>query len=377
MAIKSTFRGLKGILYKEVLQLMRDPIALFFAFFPPLVQVIIFGFAIDTDIKHIPAVIFNLDQRRASREFIQELENTQYLNFVMEVHSEKELARALTSGGKYVGIHIPPDFSDKLARGKPTNILVLIDGSDNTIASQALNVTSNVAFRKSLEELLRESNKTISDIPLDTRPKILYNPDLRSQDFFVPGVIGVALQLSTIILTAFSIVRERERGTLEQLMVTPLSKFGLLLGKIIPYTVLAFALACFLFFIMVVVFRVNIAGNFLLLLTLTVVFIFTNLSIGLLISTKALTQTQAIQMAVATLLPSIFLSGYIFPRFTMPGIFYALSFLIPTTYYMNILRGIILRGAGPLDLGLDIIILSLIGIVLFLLAVKRFKKQIS
>ena len=264
-----------------------------------------------------------------------------------------------------------------MARGKPTNILVLIDGSDNTIASQALNVTSNVVFRKSLEALLRESNKTISDIPLDTRPKILYNPDLRSQDFFVPGVIGVALQLSTIILTAFSIVRERERGTLEQLMVTPLSKFGLLLGKIIPYTVLAFALACFLFFIMVVVFRVNIAGNFLLLLTLTVVFIFTNLSIGLLISTKALTQTQAIQMAVATLLPSIFLSGYIFPRFTMPGIFYALSFLIPTTYYMNILRGIILRGAGPLDLGLDIVVLSSIGIVLFLLAIKRFKKQIS
>jgi ABC-2 type transport system permease protein len=377
MATKSTFRGLKGILYKEVLQLMRDPIALFFAFFPPLVQVIIFGFAIDTDIKHIPAVIFNLDQRRASREFIQELENTQYLDFVMEVHSEKELVSTLTAGNTYVGIKIPPDFSDKLAQGKPTNVLVLIDGSDNTIAAQALNVTSNVALRKSLEELLKESNKSINDMPLDTRPKILYNPDLRSQDFFVPGVIGVALQLSTIILTAFSIVRERERGTLEQLMVTPLSKFGLLLGKIIPYTVLAFALACFLFFIMVVVFRVNIAGNFLLLMTLTVVFIFTNLSIGLLISTKALTQTQAIQMAVATLLPSIFLSGYIFPRFTMPSIFYAFSFIIPTTYYMNILRGIILRGAGPVDLGLDIIVLSSIGIVLFLLAVKRFKKHIS
>ncbi len=377
MSLNVSLRGLSGILYKEILQLRRDPAALFFAFFPPLIQVIVFGFAINTDIKHIPAALFNQDQRRESREFISELKNTQYLDFVREVHSEKELENALTSGKNYVGIQIPPDFSDKLARGLPTNVLVLIDGSDNTIASQAHNVTSNVAFRKSLEQLLRESKKSIDDIPLDTRPKILYNPDLRSQEFFVPGVIGVALQLATIILTAFSIVRERERGTLEQLMVTPLSEFGLLLGKIIPYTALAFGLACFLFFIMSFVFRVAIAGSLILLLTLTVVYIFTNLSIGLLISNKAGTQTQAIQMAVATLLPSIFLSGYIFPRFTMPTVFYALSFLIPTTYYMNILRGIILRGAGPLDLGLDIIILTLIGSALFFLAVRRFKKQIS
>ncbi|HWP92824.1 MAG TPA: ABC transporter permease [Thermodesulfobacteriota bacterium] len=377
MSIKSRFRGFKGILYKEVLQLMRDPIALFFAFFPPLIQVIVFGFAINTDIKHIPAVFYNQDQRRQSREFLDQMRNTQYIDFVAEVHSEKELANALTGGGKYVGIKIPPDFSENLAHGKPTNVLVLIDGSDNTIAAQALNVTSNLALRNSLEELLRESGKGIKDMPLDTRPKILYNPDLRSQDFFVPGVIGVALQLSTIILTAFSVVRERERGTLEQLMVTPLSEFGLLLGKIIPYTVLGFLMACFLFLIMSVVFKVDVAGNVFLLLALTLVFIFTNLSIGLLISSRAKTQTEAIQIAVATLLPSIFLSGYIFPRFTMPDIFYALSFLIPTTYYMNILRGIILRAAGAVDLGIDIIVLSGMGLLLFLLAVKRFKKQIS
>lgn len=283
----------------------------------------------------------------------------------------------MTRGGKYVGIQIPPDFSEKAAQGKPTNVLVLIDGSDNTIASSALNVTSNLALQKSLEGLLKEFDKNSNEIPFDTRPKILYNPDLRSQNFFVPGVIGVALQLVTIILTAFSIVRERERGTLEQLMVSPLSEFGLLLGKIIPYTVLAFGLACLFFFVMSVVFKVSIAGNVSLLLILTLVYVFTNLSIGLLISNRTKTQTEAIQMAMATLLPSIFLSGFVFSRFAMPDVFYVFSFLIPMTYYMNILRGIILRGAGPADLALDIIILSLIGALLFLLAVKRFKKQIS
>jgi len=367
-------RGFRGIIYKEVLQILRDPVALFFAFFPPLMQVIAFGFAIDTDVKHTPAVVLNLDRRQASREFLDSLRNTEYIDIVRETGSKEEMNRALLSGNAHVGIEIPPDYSERLLRGEGATVLVLVDGSNNTIASQALNVTSAVALRKSLETLMRETGR--DSLALDTRPKVLYNPDLRSENFFVPGVVAIALQLVTTFLTAMSIVRERERGTLEQLIVTPLSKFGLLLGKIVPYVVIAVAEVCFLFLVMVTVFRVPIAGSLSLLLALSTVFIFTNLSIGLLISARAATQTQAVQMSMVMLMPSIFLSGFIFPRFTMPALFYWLGFALPTTYYMNIIRGVIVRGAGAGELAADITALGVFGLVLFMLAVKGFRKQI-
>ncbi len=377
MGIRNIFRGFYPILFKEIIQIRRDPLALFFAFLPPLIQVIAFGYAIKTDVKHTPAVIFNLDQRQESRSFIDALHNTQYIDFVKEVHSEKEMMAQLTEGKVYIGIEIPPDYSNRLLKGEQAQILVLVDGSNSTVAMQALNVTSSVALRKSLDQVLNKSRLTINDMPIDTRPKVLYNPDIRTENFFVPGVIGVAMQLVTTFLTAFAIVRERERGTLEQLMVTPLAKFGLLLGKLIPYVIIAVIQSCLLFFIMVRVFRVPIAGSFFLLLGLTTVFIIINLSTGLLVSTKATTQTQAVQMGMITLLPSIFLSGFIFPRFTMPLFFYLFSFILPMTYYMNILRGIILRGAGVQDLSVDIIVLSSIACLLFVFAVSRFKKQVS
>jgi len=373
----SPFRGLYAILYKELLTMLRDPLTIFFAFLPPLIQVLAFGFAIKTDVKHTPAVLLNQDGRQASRELVSKIENTQYIDIIREVKSEKEMMSALTRGEVYVGIKIPPDYSNNLAIGKSATFLTLIDGSNNTLASQALNVSNNVAFMSSLEQLTRQSGTSMKNLPIESRPKVLYNPDLRSENFFVPGVIGVALQLVTTFLTAFAIVRERERGTLEQLMVTPLSKFGLLLGKMIPYILLAWAEAMFLFWLLVVVFKVPIAGSFLLLMLLTTLFIFVNLSIGLLISTKATSQVQAVQMSMVTLLPSVFLSGFIFPRFTMPWIFYSISSLLPATYYMNILRGIILRSASLEDLSKDVLILSGMGLLLFLAAMVRFKKKLS
>jgi ABC-type multidrug transport system permease subunit len=377
MGIRNIFRGFYPILYKEMIQMRRDPIALFFAFLPPLFQVIGFGYAIKTDVKHTPAIVYNLDQRQASREFLMDLHNTQYIDFVKTASSEKEMTDSLTRGDVYIGIEIPPDYSDKLQIGEQAQVLVLVDGSNSTIAFQALNVTNAVALRQSLTQILGKSGKNIDDMPIDTRPKVLYNPDIRSENFFVPGVIGVALQLVTTFLTAFAIVREKERGTMEQMIVTPVTKFGLLLGKLIPYIVLAVSEACFLFFLMVNVFKVPIAGNFFLLLGVSTVFIFINLSIGLLVSIKATTQTQAVQMSMFTLLPSIFLSGFIFPRFTMPAIFYWMSFVLPLTYFIDVIRGIILRGAGAGDLMLDIIVLSSMALVLFTLAVTLFKKQVS
>jgi ABC-2 type transport system permease protein len=229
---KAPFRGLGAILFKEFIVVWRDPIALFFMFFPPLVQIIAFGFALDPDVKHMPTALLNQDRTFESRQLVDEFVNTQTFRIVKEVHSIAELAEAIRRGDAYLGIEIPPEFTRDLRAGRTAHVQVLIDGSNSTTALQALNTGIGVTFNDSLKRLLSEAGR--SGLPIEVRPQVLYNPALKSPNFFVPGVIGVALQLATVFATALSLVREREKGTLEQLLVSPLSRWGLMLGKIVP-----------------------------------------------------------------------------------------------------------------------------------------------
>ena len=369
------FRGFGAILYKEFISILRDRTTLFFMFIPPIMQIIAFGFAIETDVRNIPTAVYDECQTQESRLLTQRFVNTQNFCIVRQVHSLDALVSALRGGGVSVGIHFPPDFARDLAAGRKAEVQVLIDGSNNTVASSGLNTTLGLALRESLERARIQGQ--ISDLAIEARPRVLYNPDMRSPNFFVPGVIGLALQIATVFATAMSLVRERERGTLEQLLVSPLSKWGLLLGKVIPYLCIAMAMATLLTLIMRWIFFVPIRGSLVALFLMIAMYLFTMLSLGLLVATRAENQMQALQIAMTFLLPSVFFSGFIFVREAMPWIFYAISTVLPATYFVNMVRAIVLRGATVTDFAPDAIVLAVIGFTLFIVAAARFQKRLG
>lgn len=368
-------RGFKAILLKEFITVLRDPVTLFFMLFPPLVEMIAFGYALDNDVKHMATVVLNEDRTVESRQLLDAFENTQTFRVVGEATNVTELAATIRRGKAYVGIHIPPDFARDIRAGRPATAEVLIDGSSSTVALQALNTSLGVAFRQSMNALLARGGD--ATIPIEVRPQVLYNPSMRSPNFFIPGVIGVVLQIATTFATAMSVVRERERGTLEQLLVSPLSRWGFMLGKLIPYWIIGMAMAVFLLAIMRYLFQVPIAGSLTALMIGTMLYTFSLLAIGLLVSTRAETQMQALQMSMALILPSVFFSGFIFPRETMPAIFWGIGAALPTTYYIELLRAIILRGASLQDFVQNLWILLGMGAFLFLACAARFRKRLA
>ena len=354
---------------------LRDPATLFFMFVPPLIEMIAFGYALDTDVKHMAMVVLNEDRTVESRQFIDRFVNTETFRVAAEVQSIDEMASLIRRGDAYVGLQIPPKFTYKIRNGLPAQVQLLIDGSNSTTALQALNTAASVALTQSLESLVRETGHR--DIPIDIRPQMLYNPTLRSPNFYVPGVIGVVLQIATTFSTAMAVVRERERGTLETLLVSPMSRWGLMLGKLIPYLCVGMTMAIFLFLIMRFLFGVPINGSVPAMLFTTLVYLFALLSLGLLVGTKADNQMQALQMSMVFTLPSVFFSGFVFPRETMPTIFYALSTTIPATYFISLMRAIILRGANFFEYWQHLVILIGISIALFVFCALRFRTKIG
>jgi ABC-2 type transport system permease protein len=374
--VRNAFRGLGAVFYKEVLHIRRDVRTIIFAMSIPVLQMVILGFAIDTNIRQVNTVVFNEDGRRQSREFLDRFSNSDTFHIIAHVYSDRELNDAIIGARAKVGIKIPVDFEDQLLDRGTAQVLVLIDGSDSSVAGQALNVSTSIGLDESLHRVLERYNIKDAHFPVEVRPKLLFNPDSRSPNFFLPGLIAVLLLFLTTFLTAISIVREKEKGTLEQLFVTPVKPLGLLLGKLLPYLVTGFiGLSTLLLFIRFA-FQIPIHGNVLLLMLLSVPYLFVNLSIGLLISGKANSQAEAMQLAVMIILPTIFFSGYIFPRETMPLPFYLFTFLVPGMYFVNITRGIILRGAGLQHLWIDGLVLLAMGVALLLLAARRFHAKV-
>ena len=374
------FRGFRSIFYKEVIQISRDPLTLLLMLLVPMLQLLIFGYAINTDVRNIKTAVYNLDPGPQSRDLLHAFENTDYFKIVSYAGSDEELNHAIVSGRVKVGIKIPPDYSDRLLANRQATVLVLIDGSDSSIATQSLQVSSQVGLTQSLARLnttLQGRESRTSQLPIEIRPKMLFNPDSRSANFMVPGLIAVILQIITTLLTAFSIVRERERGTLEQLLVTPVRPFGLMLGKLVPYGLIGIVETLTVLTVMRLVFDVPINGSFLLLISLSILFLFTALAIGLLISTKAQYQMQALQLAWLIMLPSVLLSGFMFPRDSMPIVMQIVGYLVPATHFMEIIRGIVLRGATLVDLLPEVITLAVMGIVLLVLSAFRFRKKLA
>ena len=379
--------GFWAILVKEFYHIRRQPATLFFALVVPAMQTLIFGIAIDTQIENIPLAVYNLDGRAESRRLIEAFVNTRRFKLVADVHDEDSFNRSLTSGRAKAGLKIPPNLSDRLVRGEKVEVQVLIDGSDSQVATTALNASQLLGINLSLQ-IAAEGNNGAQlvpardeagnrTLPLEVRPRLLFNPDLKSANFFVPGLVGTIMQLVTLFLTAFAIVREREVGTLEQLFVTPVGSVGLLLGKLVPYALLGFLEMLIVLSVMVWVFDVPINGNLGLLLGLSTLFLICALGMGLLVSTLAHTQLAAIQYAFVIMMPSILLSGFMFPRSEMPAFIQPVTYLIPVTYFLEVLRGIVLRGADLRDLSGQVVGMVICCLAILAIAVGRFRKQLG
>jgi ABC-2 type transport system permease protein len=367
-------RGFLPVLKKEAVQMIRDRGTLQFALLVPAFQLVLFGL-IDTNVKHVRTVVFDQSRTQESRQLLNDFVNTSYFDIVAHAPSRAALKEFIVAGRASVGVEIPPDYGRRRLNHDPADVLVLIDGSDSTISSAGLAAANGVAFARSVTELAERAGA--KDLPIRTHPLFLFNPDSRSANLLIPGLVAILLTFSGTLLAAFAIVRERERGTLEQLMVTPASPVAVVLGKLLPYLVLAFAQLLFILFLMTVVFRVPIHGSLLLLLGLSIIYLFALLSMGLLVSSRARSQMEAIQLAQMMLLPSIMLSGYIFPLSSLPGPLRVVAQVLPATHFIAISRGIIIRGAVFGDLWRSVAALLAIAVVLVAGSTRAFHKTIT
>lgn len=356
--------GFASVIKKEFMHLRRDRSSLVIALILPMLQLIIFGYAIDFDVRHIQSVVVDYDNSPESRQYLEQLKATQYFDIVANASTPAEAARMLQTGQAKVGVTIPAGFArTKLAGGNP-QVGVMIDGSDAQVS-----VRARFAF-------VNPPDKPAPGAPA-ARINVLFNPSSRTATFMIPGLVAVILQIVTVALTAFSIVREKEMGTLEQLMVTPVGRLALMLGKLVPFAVLAMIELFVVLFLSSVVFGVSSNGSVITLALMSVPFVVASLAMGLLISTFAQTQGQALQFTQLTLLPSILLSGYVSPRETMPGWLYIVSTVLPATHFMQITRGIMVRGSGFFDLVPQFLALIAIATILIFLSTSRFRKSLA
>jgi drug efflux transport system permease protein len=366
--------GFWAMFRKELTQMLRDRATLFFALFVPVGELILFG-VIDMNAKNIPTVVFDQSRTQESRALIRQFISTSLLDVVGQARSRDELQHAIVRGDAQVAIEIPPDYARNLAANRQADVLVAIDGSDSSIATQALNAANGVVLSGDIERLIAAARAPVSMV--EAHPMMLFNPDMRSANLLIPGLIAILLTFSGTILCAFAIVKERERGTLEQLMVTPVSPLAVVLGKILPYLILAYCVLVVVLGIMVFAFRVPIHGSLTLLLSLSSVYLLALLSFGLLISSRSSTQMEAMQKSMGIMLPSVLLSGYIFPLSALPTPLRVIAHLLPATYFIQIARGIIIRGATFGDLWRPVASLVAISIVLIALSARAFQKTVS
>ena len=372
---------LLSLIRKEFIQIVRDPRTLVLTFAMPVAMLFLLGYAATNDVRNIALAVLDRDQTPASRRLISAYRAADYFKIAYTVFSEEEIRRLIDNNSARAGMIIPAGYARTLSAGRSAQVAFILDGSDPTVASTALSAAILVGQTESTKIMLtrlgRFGIRENSIQPIDVRPQVLYNPGMVSAYYMIPALIGQILQFLTTILTATSIVRERERGTIEQLIVTPLRPWELVVGKLTPYVLISFMDTIEVLIVGVLLFRVPINGNLLLLLALAALFLVTTLGIGLLISTIANTQQEAMLTSMFTILPSIFLSGFFFPLAAMPDILQAISYLIPLRYFLIIARGIILKGVGVEALWPEIIALSIFAIAVMGAAATRFKKSLD
>jgi ABC-2 type transport system permease protein len=374
-------RRLRALLRKEFTHMRHDPRTFMVIFVMPIMQLVLLGYATNTDVKNVATAVFDQSNSTASRALLDAYRSTGYFSLNYFVGSDDQLTRLIQGGQVKVGISIPPDYGSQLAAGKTAQVAVQIDGSDPTVAQTALATATLVGQAKGasirVQDLAMRGPALSAGLPLDVRTRVLYNPDLLSTYNMIPALIAMILMMTTTNLTSAAIVKERERGTIEQLIVTPIRSWELVIAKITPYVFVSMLNVLVILLVGTLWFHVPIRGSVLLLLTLTGLFLLPNLGIGLLISTFAKSQQQAQFMVMPLMLPSMMLSGFFFPVAALPAVLQFISSLLPVTYFIFIVRSVVVKGAGLELLIPQTIALGIFSIVLVGIAALRFRKTLD
>jgi ABC-2 type transport system permease protein len=367
------------VAWKELLQLRRDRMTLAMMVALPLLQLLLFGYAINTDVRHMPTLVYDQDRSAASRDVAASMVATGFYDVVGHVGGYAEIEQALRRGQARVALVVPPRYGEKLASGKPAHLQLIVDGSDPQTVASATNTATGMALARSSELMLTKlaaSGAPAAFQPIELEPATWYNPEVRTAVYVVPGLVGVILTMTMVMLTAMAVARERERGTLEQLIVSPVRPVELVIGKIAPYVIIGYVQMTIILLAGRLIFHVPILGSLPLLYGLAFVFIAANLAVGLFFSTVARTQQQAMQMSFFFLLPNILLSGFMFPFEGIPRPAQIPAQALPLTHFMRIVRAIMLKGAGFADVYAELVWLLGILAVLIVVSSLRFRKKL-
>lgn len=375
-------RTILHIIKKEFLQFKRDPKMFAMILVAPVVQLIFLGYAANLDVEKVHTAIFDQDKSETSRNYIEKFQGSGYFSFDYYVDNYDELQDKIDNGKVILGLVIKKGFEEKINRRETASLQAIFDGSDGNTASIAAGYVQSVTadFSKNIiSDYLDKSGRKIKpagSVTAETR--VWYNPELKTRMFMVPGIVGLLLMIITLILTSLAIVKEKEIGTLEQLIVTPIKPIQLIMGKLIPFAILGFVSVIIIINAMAVIFNITVRGNILLLFTSTFIYILSTLGLGLFVSTISKTQQQAMMLAIfVVMMPMVYLSGFAFPIENMPELIQYTTYIIPLRYFMTIIRGIILKGVGIAELWPNLLALFFIGTSILVLSALRFKKRLE
>jgi ABC-2 type transport system permease protein len=371
-----------NIIKKEFLQFKRDPKMFGIILIAPIIQLIFLGYAANFDVDIIHTSIYNMDKSEESRTLLSAFESSGYFSFDNYVDNYEDLQSDLESGKTILGIVIPIDYAEKLNKKQNVKVQAIFDGSDGNTASVAAGYVNSLLIDYSQKVTLKVQKKSgrkiITVNPLEAETRVWYNPELKTRNFMVPGIVGLLLMMVTLILTSLAVVKEKEIGTLEQLIVTPIKPYQLIIGKLVPFAILGIVSIVVVLVAMTVIFNIQVRGSYIYLFVSSFIYILSTLGLGLFVSTISKTQQQAMMLAIfVVMLPMVYLSGFVFPIENMPKIIQIVTYLIPLKYFMVIIRGIILKGIGFSELWQDGLILLFMGIVILYISSLRFNKRLE
>jgi len=368
-----------AIFRKELRQVSRDPRTLALILLMPVLMLILYGYGISTDIRNIPMVILDQDKSPQSRDFISDFTSSRFFMIRQYALRLSDIDREMDSGKAKVGMVIPPDFGRKIARMEQVPVLIAIDGSEPNTANAAISYVSAIVSDYSHQVVIEglRGRIPLSQLqPIDLRPRVWYNDELKSINFIVPGLVAIILMTTSALLTSATIAREWELGTMEPLIASPIRSWELMLGKIAAYTLISFADIILVLIVGTLLFQVPFRGSVIFLLAMSALFLMSSLGLGLLISARSKSQQSAIMLAfLTTMIPGLILSGFMFPIASMPRPVQILTYLIPARYFLVIVRGIFLKGAGIAELWPEALPMTALGLFLFIASIRSFKKQ--
>ena len=361
-----------SIAYKEILHILKDPRSLLILFLMPILQLVMFGYALKMEIQNVKIGVIDQSNSAVSRQLIQSFKGSEFFQLFSFSGEEDQIDNLFKRRKAHAVMIIPVDFAKDMSRQVLIPVQFLIDAADPNAATMIRNYINQIITS------FNESRNTILPVPFEFRGTLLYNPDQKSTYFFVPGIVALLLVMISALLTSITITREKETGTMEQILVSPIRAHEIIIGKVLPYILLAFLIGIIILLIGIILFKVPFEGSVLLLLFLSTLYIITALSLGLMISTIAPTQQVAMMLAlIATLLPTFLLSGFIFPINSMPTILQYITYLIPAKYYLFIIRGIILKGSNFIQLMMPTFFLGLMSAILLINSIRKFSTNLE